>query len=140
MKEMKIGEVTTKMEVAEAAETIGTRKVDVITTTQEVDASSPSAQMVTKMNAILYGANGIQTRIVSLADGLLMTQGGDKGSMEAALTAYDSNTNTLDDVPQGPAGRSPPAGPAGPAGADRQRNAGRDNHSRCPGSVLQGDG
>jgi hypothetical protein len=98
MKEMKVGEVTTKMEVAEAAETIGTRKVDVITTTQEVDASSPSAQMVTKMNTILYGANGIQTRIVSLADGLLMTQGGDKGSMEAALTAYDSSTNTLDDV------------------------------------------
>ena len=98
VQEMKIGEVTTKMEVAQAGETIGTRKVDVIKTTQEVDPSSPSAQMVTKMNAIFYGADGIQTRIVSLADGLLMTQGGNKDSMEAALKAYDSSNNTLADI------------------------------------------
>lgn len=98
IQEMKFGDVTTKLEIAQAAETIGTRKVDIITTTQEFDASSPSAEMATKMNAILYGANGIQTRMVSLADGLLMTQGGNKESMEAALKAYDSSNNTLEDV------------------------------------------
>lgn len=98
IQEMKFGDVTTKLEIAQAAETIGTRKVDVITTTQEFDASSPSAEMATKMNAILYGANGIQTRMVSLADGLLMTQGGNKESMEAALKAYDSSNNSLEGV------------------------------------------
>ena len=57
--------------------------------------SSLSAEMVKKMNTILYGADGIQTRMVSLADGLLLTQGGNKESMEAALNAYDSSNNTL---------------------------------------------
>lgn len=100
VQEMKVGDVTTKLEVAQSAETIGTRKVDVVTTTQEVDASSPSAEMVKKMNTILYGADGIQTRMVSLADGLLLTQGGNKESMEAALNAYDSSNNTLAEVRQ----------------------------------------
>lgn len=98
IKEMKVGEMTTKLSVATESETIGTRKIDVVTTTQEMDASSPGAEMAKKMNAILYGEGGIQTRIVSLADGLLMTQGGNKESMESALKAYDSSNNTLADI------------------------------------------
>lgn len=91
VKEMKIGEVTTKLSLAAESETIGSHKVDVVTTTQEVDPSSPGAQTVTMMNTILYGPNGIQTRLTSLADGMLMTQGGGQEAMEAALKSYDSS-------------------------------------------------
>jgi hypothetical protein len=130
IKEMKVGEMTTKLSNAQESETIGTRKVDVVTTIQEIDASNPGADMVKKMNAILYGESGIQTRIVSLADGLLMTQGGNKESMEAALNAYDSSNNTLAEVRQD----------LPPEAHLLVLHAGGDDDSRCSGSIFQGVG
>lgn len=98
MQEMKIGDVTTKISHVADAESIDSRKIDLVTTVQEFDANNPGAASFQKLNAALYGEGGIQTRMAALADGLLMSQGGNKESMEESLKAYDSSSNDLSSV------------------------------------------
>ncbi len=100
-KSLKISGVTQETTLEPEAETIGTRKVDVMTLKQTPDPNQPGAQMQTMMNGILFGPHGLQTRMTALADGFLQVQGGEKAAMEAALTAYDANSNSLTDARQG---------------------------------------
>lgn len=57
--------------------------------------------MQTMMMNVMFGPNGIQSRMTALADGFLQVQGGGKEAMEAALKAYDVNSNSLADEREG---------------------------------------
>ncbi len=100
-KSIKIGEMTQETTLEPEAETIGTRKIDLMTIKQTLDPNQPGAQMQAIMTGVMFGPNGIQTRTTALADGFLQAQGGDQQTMEAALTAYDANSNSLEDVRAG---------------------------------------
>ncbi len=100
-KSLKISGVTQETTLEPEAETIGTRKIDVMTVKQTPNPNQPGAQMQTMMTGIMFGPNGLQSRMTALADGFLQVQGGDKEAMEAALKAYDANTNSLTDARQG---------------------------------------
>ena len=95
---LKISGVTQETTLEPEAETIGTRKIDVMTVKQTPDPNQPGAQMQTMITGIMFGPNGLQTRMTALAEGILQLQGGDKEAMEAALTAYDANSNSLTDA------------------------------------------
>lgn len=95
MNSMKIGKMEQQTTLASEAETIGTRKVDVITVKQTFDGSDPQTAAQEKILKVMFGKNGMQSRLVALADGFLQVQGGGQPAMEAALKAYDANTNQL---------------------------------------------
>ncbi|HPA40230.1 MAG TPA: hypothetical protein PLV04_15905, partial [Phenylobacterium sp.] len=63
--------VTTETAYEPEAETIGTRKVDVMTVKQQVDPKQPGAAILTMVTGVLFGPNGFQSRTTALADGLL---------------------------------------------------------------------
>ena len=97
-KSLKISGVTQETTLEPEAETIGTRKIDVMTVKQTPNPNQPGAQMQTMMTGVVFGPKGMQTRMTALADGFLQVQGGGKEAMEAALKAYDANTNSLTDA------------------------------------------
>ncbi len=105
-KSIKIGEMTQETTLEPEAETIGTRQIDLLTIKQTLDPNQPGAQMQAMITGVMFGPNGIQTRTTALADGFLQAQGGDQQTMEAALTAYDANSNSLEDVRAGLAEKS----------------------------------
>ena len=96
-----IGGMTQETTLEPEAETVGTHKIDVMTVKQSYDSNQPGAQMQAMISGVMFGPEGFQSRVVALADGLLQVQGGDKDSMEAALTAYDANDNSLEDAREG---------------------------------------
>ena len=98
---IKIGEMTQETKLEPEAETIGTRKVDIMTVKQKMDPKQPGAQMQMMFSNVMFGPNGIQSRMTALADGFLQVQGGGKEAMEAALKSYDANSNSLTDERQG---------------------------------------
>jgi hypothetical protein len=100
-KSIKIGEMTQETTLEPEAETIGTRKIDLLTIKQTLDPNLPGTQMQALITGIMFGPDGIQTRTTALADGFLQAQGGDQKTMEAALKAYDENANLLEDAREG---------------------------------------
>lgn len=105
-KSIQIGEMTQETKMEPEAETVGTHKIDRMTITQKVDPSQPGAAMQAMISGVMFGPQGIQSRTTSLAEGFLQVQGGDKGSMESALKAYDSKSNSLSEVRKGLAAES----------------------------------
>lgn len=82
-----------------AAEEYGPRKADLITITQEFgpEVDPQIAQMQAKMMEILYGPDGMTTRMVYLPDLVVQTMGGGRVTMEemlASLTAADGVRTT----------------------------------------------
>ncbi|MFO1006545.1 MAG: hypothetical protein U0929_11335 [Planctomycetaceae bacterium] len=98
MKSVTMNGVTSETAYEPEAETIGTRKVDVMTVKQQVDPKQQGAAILTMVSGVMFGPNGFQSRTTALADGLLQTQGGGKAGMEAALKAYDAKANSLTGV------------------------------------------
>lgn len=98
---IKIGDLTQETKLEQEAETIGARKIDIMTINQVFDPSNPGAAMQSMIRGVMFGPKGMQTRMTALADGFLQVQGGDMEAMEVALTAYDANTNSLTDARQG---------------------------------------
>lgn len=98
MKSVTMNGVTSETAYEPEAETIGTRKVDVMTVKQQVDPKQQGAAILTMVSGVMFGPNGFQSRTTALADGLLQTQGGGKAAMEAALKAYDAKANSLTGV------------------------------------------
>lgn len=94
VKSIKAAGVTSETTFEPEAETIGTRKIDVMTVKQQVDPKQPGAANQKMLFGLLFGPNGMQSRSTALADGLLQTQGGGKESMTAALKAYDAKANS----------------------------------------------
>jgi len=101
MATIKIGEMTQETKLEPEAETIGTRKVDIMTVKQKMDPNQPTSQIQMMTMNVMFGPNGIQTRMAALADGFLQVQGGGKEAMEGALKAYDANSNSLVDEREG---------------------------------------
>ncbi len=103
---IKIGGLTQETKLEKDAETIGTRKIDVMTVNQVSDPSQPGAAMQAMIRGVLFGPKGMQSRMTALNDGLLQVQGGGKEAMEAAVKAYDANANSLSEARQGLAAES----------------------------------
>ena len=101
MASIKVGEVTTETKLEQEAETIGTQKIDIMTVKQQMDPNQPGAAMQAMMSGVMFGPNGIQSRMTALTDGLLQVQGGGKEAMEAALKDYEAKANSLTDAREG---------------------------------------
>ncbi len=106
MKLLTISGVTQETTLEPEAETIGSRKIDVMTVKQTLNPNQPGAQMQAMMAGIMFGPNGLQSRMAALADGYLQVQGGGQESMEAALNSYDENANSMTDARAGLAEKS----------------------------------
>ena len=101
MKSVKAAGVTSETQLKAEAETIGARKIDVMTVKQQVDPKQPGAAIQAMISGVMFGPNGLESRSTALADGFLQVQGGGKGAMEAALKAYDASENSLSDEREG---------------------------------------
>jgi hypothetical protein len=101
MKSVKTSGVTAETQFEPEAETIGTRKIDVMTVKQQIDPKQPGAAIQMMVSGVMFGPEGMQSRNTALADGFLQTQGGGKEAMEAALKAYDAKANSLSDDRKG---------------------------------------
>ncbi len=78
----------TKLEVD--AESYGSAKADVITIKQEFsDEADPTGQ-ARQMQAMMFGPNGMQSRVVYQQDRFITTLGGGKAAMTEALKAAES--------------------------------------------------
>ena len=71
LKTTNIGDMTQEMKLEPEAETIGTRKIDIMTVKQTMDPTKPGAEMHATMMGIMLGSNGIQSRFTTLAATLL---------------------------------------------------------------------
>jgi hypothetical protein len=75
--------------VEKDAETIGGTKIDIVTVKQEVDDANAA-----KMQEILFGADGMKSRIAYNDKGYIQTMGGGKPAMEAALKGFGASSST----------------------------------------------
>ncbi len=85
------------IEIAADAETYGAHKADVMTVRQEIDpAQDPTGGMMLMFQQAMFGPEGMQTRMVYLADKYIQSMGGGKQAMEDALERLEaSDANDL---------------------------------------------
>ena len=76
------------------AESYGSTKADVITVKQEFDDTADPTGQARQMQALMFGPNGMQSRVVYQKDKLIMSMGGGKDAMTEALKASDSATKS----------------------------------------------
>ena len=76
--------------INEDAETYGDLKADVVTIVQKFDDSSPQAAMQNQMQKVMFGPNGIQSRIVYLEDQYLTIMGGGPEAAMGFIKNYQS--------------------------------------------------
>jgi hypothetical protein len=76
------------------AETYGSAKADVVTVKQEFDDTADPTGQARQMQALMFGQNGMQSRIVYQKDRFIVTMGGGKDGMTEALKAADSSTKS----------------------------------------------
>lgn len=101
MKSIDLGGVKQEVTYEKDAETIGSHKIDVMTTKQTFDPNQQGAQIQAMISTVMFGENGMQNRVTGLSDGTLQVLGGGKEAMEAALQAYEAKSNSLDSVREG---------------------------------------
>jgi len=76
------------------AESYGSAKADVVTIKQEYDDSADPTGQARQMQALMFGPDGIQSRVVYQKDRFITTVGGGKEAMTEALKAVDSSTKS----------------------------------------------
>jgi hypothetical protein len=76
------------------AETYGASKADIVTIKQEFDEATDPTGMARQMQAMMFGPNGIQSRVVYLQDKFVTTMGGGKATMMEALKAVDGTATS----------------------------------------------
>ena len=82
-----------EMKIQPNAETIGSRQVDLMTFKQEFPAELDPTGMQAKMQEMMFGPDGIATRITYLEDAYVMSMGGGRETMETLLNSYDTSAN-----------------------------------------------
>ncbi|MGD9857114.1 MAG: hypothetical protein AB7U20_19375 [Planctomycetaceae bacterium] len=82
-----------QMTVQPDAETIGSRRIDLLTVTQEFDPNLDPTGMQQKMLQAMFGPGGITSRIAYLDDAYVMAMGGGRDKMEAVLKSFDASPN-----------------------------------------------
>ncbi|WP_417849730.1 hypothetical protein [Thalassoglobus sp.] len=100
MEELKMSGMTQTSEIAEEAETYGDYKADVVTIKQEFDEDAPQAEMQTRMQKMLFGANGIQSRVIYMEDRYLTVMGGGPEATKSAVAGLSSSSNTQIEKPR----------------------------------------
>jgi hypothetical protein len=93
MSTMDLYGIKQEMKFEPNAETIGSRKVDLMTLKQEYPPELDPTGMQAKMQEVMFGPDGIATRIAYLEDAYVMAMGGGRETMESLLTSYDSKSN-----------------------------------------------
>jgi len=76
------------------AESYGSAKADVVTVKQEFDETVDPTGAARQTQALMFGPNGIQSRVVYQKDRFITSVGGGKESMMNALKAVDSTTKS----------------------------------------------
>ncbi len=76
------------------AESYGSAKADVVTIKQEFDDTVDPTGAARQMQAMMFGPDGIQSRVVYQQDRFVTTVGGGKEAMTEALKAVDSSTTS----------------------------------------------
>ncbi|QDT52363.1 hypothetical protein Pan44_03730 [Caulifigura coniformis] len=76
------------------AESYGSAKADVVTVKQEFDETVDPTGAARQAQALMFGPDGIQSRVVYQKDRFITTVGGGKESMTNALKAVDSSTKS----------------------------------------------
>jgi hypothetical protein len=78
--------------IQQDAESVGSSKVDVVTVKQEVDENVDPTGMMKQTQKVLFGEDGMISRLVYQKDRLVQTMGGGKEAMQAAVTRLDAST------------------------------------------------
>jgi hypothetical protein len=76
------------------AESYGSVKADIVTVKQEFDDTADPTGQARQMQAMMFGPNGMQSRVVYQKDKFITTLGGGKEAMTEALKAVDSSTKS----------------------------------------------
>lgn len=79
--------------IEEDAEKYGDETADIITVTQEVDEQFDPFGIQSKMMQVIYGPDGMKTRVVYRDGATVSTVGGGRKRMEEALAAADRKAN-----------------------------------------------
>ncbi len=83
------------------AETYGDNKADLVKIKQEYEEGSDQAELQKKMQEIMFGEAGMETRVLYMKDAYLTTMGGGKEAMTTLVARQDSSrSNGVDGVRQ----------------------------------------
>lgn len=91
MGSIKMPGMTQTSTLKENAESYGDQKVDIVTVKQEIDEDHPQAELQAKMQQMMFGENGIESRVMYLEDKYITVMGGGK---PAAMNVFESHGST----------------------------------------------
>jgi hypothetical protein len=75
------------------AETFGSQKADIVTVTQEFDENLDPTGMQKKMQAMMFGPEGMKSYLVYQTDKVVQSMGGGKDAMAAVLKKVDGTAS-----------------------------------------------
>ncbi len=76
------------------AESYGSLKADLLTIKQEFDENADPTGQVKQMQAMMFGPNGMESRVVYMDDKFVQTMGGGKEAMTEALKSLNSSDSS----------------------------------------------
>ncbi|MDA7527748.1 hypothetical protein OAF98_01285 [Planctomicrobium sp.] len=77
----------------EEAESYGEQKVDIVTVKQEFDADQPQAELQARMQEMMFGSNGIESRVMYLDDKYITVMGGGKAAAKKVFESFEGTSN-----------------------------------------------
>ncbi|OAI54869.1 hypothetical protein AYO47_09785 [Planctomyces sp. SCGC AG-212-M04] len=80
--------------IEQDAESYGSAKADIVTVKQEFDDAADPTGQARQMQAMMFGPNGIQSRVVYQKDKFITTMGGGKEAMTEALKSVDGSAKS----------------------------------------------
>lgn len=89
MAKMSVGPIKQEVTIEKDAEKYGERSADIMKLKQEITPETDPFGFAKKMQEMMYGPEGMVTRVVMLKDGVVQTIGGGKEAMEATLKSVD---------------------------------------------------
>lgn len=100
MSALKMPGITQTSKLTEEAEEYGDLKADIITVKQEFDETLPQAEMQRKLQEIMFGQDGMQTRVIYLDEEYVTILGGGKEAAQKTIDSLSSTNNTSLDTPR----------------------------------------
>ncbi len=94
MKELKMPGMTQTSELESEAETYGDYKADIVTIKQTFDEGAPQAEMQQKMQEMMFGPNGMQSRVIYLDGQYLTVMGGGEEATKNAVAGLSKSSNS----------------------------------------------
>lgn len=100
MNGIKLPGMTQTSTIDKDAETYGDYKADIVTVKQEYDENFPQAEMQEKMQKMMFGPAGIQSRIIYMEDMYLTVMGGGSAATKKAVEGLSKSSNDGIDEPR----------------------------------------